>query len=57
MKRGANILVKLCFSRKAVTITIRMAIRKGKGTGIPISALATAEPFTIWLQTKELSIW
>lgn len=57
MKRGENILGKWCLSRKAISITISIAIRKGKGTGIPIRALATADPLTIWLQLYEASIW
>lgn len=36
--------------------SIRIAIRKGKGTGILRRAPAIADPFTISLQEYELSI-
>lgn len=43
MNRGENILGKLCFSKNEMMIIMRIAMRKGNGTGIPMSALAIDE--------------
>lgn len=41
MKKGENILSKLCFRKNEMIIIMMMAIRKGKGIGILEKAVRT----------------
>ena len=43
MKKGENILSKLCFKKNEMIMTMIMAIRKGNGTGILEKAASTCE--------------
>lgn len=50
MKIGEDILAKLCLRKNETTITISIAIKKGKGTGISERAANTSDKLLTSLQ-------